>query len=155
MAAGLFAACVIFLAAGVLWFYVLQPFLADWQPRVKPSQPAAPVPRRKPVRYVVMKRPKIAVSRPAVSVSDTGIKPVSLDNLTEDQLFIALARARRANGDYLHSGKKIYGLVGGNYNEFLVKLRAAREQDAPAAKPARAIPVKQRTGEEYLLDLSA
>lgn len=72
-----------------------------------------------------------------VSVSDTntdtGIKPIDTGDLalrlTEDQYIEIGILMRGRTGKPLYSGKKLYGLAGGNYNDFVARVRRLRGGD--------------------------
>lgn len=80
-----------------------------------------------------------ALSTPlrAVPVSDTntdtGIKPIDTGDLalrlTEDQYIEIGILMRGRSGKPLYSGKRLYGLAGGNYNDFVVRVRRLRGGD--------------------------
>lgn len=87
------------------------------------------------------------VSADLIPVSGTGIgrnTAADLVSLTEDQIVEALARRKDARGKYIYSGKKIYALVGGNYNEFVAKVQRIRGEDADLDGPQHVTPIVGR-----------
>lgn len=64
---------------------------------------------------------------PAVSDTGIGVDTAWLaNNLTEAQRLEVLALARTPKGKWVYSGKKLYTLFGGNYNEFVSIMRQLR-----------------------------
>jgi hypothetical protein len=91
----------------------------------------------------------IPVSPTIPPVSDTGISRDTgaiAGNLTEREILIVLAMARNARGKYIYSGKKIYALVGGNYNDFVATMKQLRgeERDLLPDEPSVFTPIAQR-----------
>ena len=87
------------------------------------------------------------VSADLIPVSGTGIgrnTAADLVSLTEGQIVEALARRKDARGKYIYSGKKIYALVGGNYNEFVAKVQRIRGEDADLDGPQHVTPIVGR-----------
>jgi hypothetical protein len=90
--------------------------------------------------------------RRAVSVSDTntdtGIKPIDTGDLalrlTEDQYIEIGILMRGRSGKPLYSGKKLYGLAGGNYNDFVVRVRRLRGGDTEEESLPHVTPIVGR-----------
>lgn len=79
--------------------------------------------------YVKNKKDTAGISQiPAVSDTGIGIDTAWLaNNLTEAQRLEVLALARTPKGKWVYSGKKLYTLFGGNYNEFVSTMRQLRD----------------------------
>ena len=161
MAALFFSICVCILIAGWLWYYIARPILEDWAvispytpPRydaetkrvVNDYQQGTPAPA---ADYVTTPAPAAPVPEQSVPV------PVPVParsiaelarSLTEDERLELMARATNARGEWAYSGKKLYALAGGNYGEFLEKMRRWRGEN-DSELPARVIPVSERGSE--------
>lgn len=74
-----------------------------------------------------------------VSVSGTDTAPFDLaavpTDLTYEEVVTILAGQMTPAGKPAYSGKKIYNLVGGNYNEFIALMRQLRAKDGEPAEP--------------------
>lgn len=91
---------------------------------------------------------KSPVSVP-VSVSGTDTAPFNLaavpSDLTYEEVIAILAGQVTPGGKPAYSGKKIYTLVGGNYNEFTALMRRLRAKDSePAEPPPTTTPIAGR-----------
>lgn len=85
----------------------------------------------------------------SVSVSHTDTAAFDLDavpsDLTYEEVVTILAGQMTATGKPVYSGRKIYSLVGGNYNEFTALMRQLRSKDdAPAEPPPVVTPIAKR-----------
>lgn len=107
------------------------------------------VPSPEPQRRYVEKAPPDTDTAPIPPVSDTGI---GIDtsrlagSLTEAQRLEVLALARTPKGKWAYSGKKLYTLFGGNYNDFVAtmrRLRDGQDDDLPE-EPAIPTPIAGR-----------
>jgi hypothetical protein len=87
-----------------------------------------------------------------VSDTDTDTRIPILDtaylaaNLTEAQRLEVMALAKTVKGKWVYSGKKLYAVFGGNYNEFVATMRRLRgETDAdPPEEPMMLTPFAGR-----------
>lgn len=147
--AELFTAAVAILILGFLWFWVVRPILADFGVlRVSVETPAHSVEERGQGDRV----PSAGINPPtpvSVSVSNSDTGTFDLDavpsDLTYEEVVTILAGQMTATGKPVYSGKKIYGLVGGNYNEFSALMRDLRtKDDAPAEPIASITPIAKR-----------
>lgn len=91
---------------------------------------------------------KSPVSVP-VSVSGTDTAHFNLaavpSDLTYEEVVTILAGQVTPGGKPAYSGKKIYTLVGGNYNEFTALMRRLRAKDSePAEPPPTTTPIAGR-----------
>jgi hypothetical protein len=116
---------------------------------VKRSLQARAARQAERVRYVAQKEPVPQSSHAVPLVPGTGTRLNTAEiarGLTEDQFIEVLALARNARGRFLFSGRKIYSLVGGNYGEFLVRLRQLRgdEKDDMPEEPTILTPIAGR-----------
>lgn len=115
------------------------------------------VSRGKGVRSVELpawmeRREKAGIKLPvpvSVSVSSTDTGGFDLDavpsDLTYEEVVTILAGQMTPTGKPLYSGRKIYSLVGGNYNEFTTLMRELRSKDdAPAEPPPVVTPIAKR-----------
>jgi hypothetical protein len=83
------------------------------------------------------------------AVSDTGIGTDTArlaGSLTEAQMLEVLALARTSKGKWAYSGRKLYTLFGGNYNDFCATMRRLRDDqdDDSPEEPAVLTPVAGR-----------
>lgn len=91
---------------------------------------------------------KSPVSVPvSVSGTDTAGFDLALvpSDLTYEEVVTILAGQVTPGGKPAYSGKKIYNLVGGNYNEFTVLMRRLRAKDGEPAEPPQSVtPIAER-----------
>lgn len=98
------------------------------------------------------RREKAGIKLPvpvSVSVSSTDTATFDLNavpsDLTYEEVVTILAGQMTPTGKPLYSGRKIYSLVGGNYNEFTALMRELRSKDdAPAEPPPVVTPIAKR-----------
>lgn len=86
-------------------------------------------------------------SIPPVSDTGIGVDMAQLaSNLTEAQRLEILALARTPKGKWAYSGKKLYTLFGGNYNDFVATMRKLRDgqDDDPPEEPTVLTPIAGR-----------
>lgn len=125
------------LMAGLFWYRFPNNQIVKGLWRVMSRQPARPKPdgadRQAPQAGI---NPAIPVS---VSVSDTDTAKFDLAavpaDLTYEEVVAILAGQMTPAGKPAYSGKKIYNLVGGNYNEFTAFMRQLRPKDGEPAEP--------------------
>jgi hypothetical protein len=132
----------------------IRPKLARLISSVKNYQPVmSPAPAQTEADQQTRKeeqKPGINPSVPvSVSVSGTDTAPFDLaavpSDLTYEEVVTILAGQMTPAGKPAYSGKKIYGLVGGNYNEFTALMRQLRAKDeAPAEPPQSTTPIAGR-----------
>lgn len=147
MAAWVFAGLVVFISTGVLWFRVVQPIMDAWKPPVKPYQPA---PKRKRVRYVVVRRARSTQPAARSTPLRTDTQRAEIDEaaknseaestpevaisarLEKRELITLLAVQKNADGGYTYSANKIRDFVGGTASEVYALIREIRGEDKAA-----------------------
>jgi hypothetical protein len=156
----------VLLVIGLLWlisrtkaFLRGEPFLTAQRFQraggsVKDYGSVAPVHRPSPApeKQAAPEGQKAGIKPPApVSVSVSGTDTADFDlatvpsDLTYEEVVTILAGQMTPAGKPAYSGKKIYGLVGGNYNEFTALMRQLRSKDdAPAEPPQSTTPIAGR-----------
>lgn len=147
--APLFAICVVIVVAGVVWFHILRPILVDFgvigvDESVKDFQGAMP-PESTPAKSNEQTgegQQRAGINSPvpvsvSVSVPDTALFDLASvpSDLTYEEVVTILAGQVTSAGKPAYSGKKIYTLVGGNYNEFTALMRRLRTKDSEPAEP--------------------
>lgn len=150
--AELFTVAVAILILGFLWFWVIRPIAIDFGlwPLSRVSVDMRPVDEKLPEWLARDREAGIKPSLPvSVLVSSSDTAGFDLDtvpsDLTYEEVVTILAGQMTATGKPLYSGKKIYGLVGGNYNEFSALMRELRSKDdAPAEPPTGMTPIAKR-----------
>ena len=109
---------------------------------------SAPVSANQASRYVQPPPPDTdTASIPPVSDTGIGVDMARLaGNLTEAQRLEILALARTPKGKWAYSGKKLYTLFGGNYNDFVATMRKLRDgqDDDPPEEPTILTPIAGR-----------
>jgi hypothetical protein len=148
--AAFFAICVVIVVAGVVWFHIVRPILVDFgvigvDESVKDFQGAMP-PESTPTRpneQAGEGQQRAGIKPPvSVPVSVSGTDTAHFDlaaipsDLTYEEVVTILAGQITPGGKPAYSGKKIYTLVGGNYNEFTALMRRLRTKDSEPAEPA-------------------
>jgi len=116
-----------------------------------PTAPPASLPEPPPVMSK-QDQQKAGITPPIpVPVSVSGTDTAGFDlatvpsDLTYEEVVTILAGQISPSGKPVYSGKKIYSLVGGNYNDFTVLMRQLRSKDeAPAESPVDSTPIANR-----------
>ena len=104
-------------------------------------------------RTYVYSPPPQPVSPMIPPVSNTGISTDTrwlAENLTEAQRLEVMALARTNRGKWAYSGKKLYTVFGGNYNDFVATMKRLRDgagDDLPE-EPTVLTPIAQRPTKE-------
>lgn len=108
-------------------------------PSVEPAAQTSR-PQAAGIKEVVSK--PVSVSVPNTAAFDLASVP---PDLTYEEIVTILAFQATPTGKPLYSGRKIYSLVGGNYNEFSALMRELRSKDdAPADPPPIVTPIAGR-----------
>jgi hypothetical protein len=130
------------------------PSLLDKLSALRSVNTSAPVMSPSPVQTTPDQQPPEAgINRPvSVSVSVSGTDTAGFDlasvpsDLTYEEVVTILAGQVTPAGKPTYSGKRIYTLVGGNYNEFTALMRRLRAKDnEPAEPPPTTTPIAGRT----------
>lgn len=110
-----------------------QSSVSHFQPVMSPAPEQTAADRQTPGASI---NPPVSVP---VSVSGTDTAPFDLaavpTDLTYEEVVTILAGQMTPAGKLAYSGKKIYNLVGGNYNEFIALMRQLRAKDGEPAEP--------------------
>jgi len=159
MVAALFGIFVAIIIAGWLWFYIARPILEDYgiihdaevvrpyqgEPMCVCSSPAFDQQvATQPQRSGIKKEVPVSVSVSGTDTAGFDLASVPSD-LTYEEIVTILAGQMISTGKPAYSGKKIYSLVGGNYNDFTVLMRKLRAKDEALAESSETLtPIAQR-----------
>lgn len=159
MVAQIFGIAVTIVILGWLWFFVVRPILEDYKvirptESVKNYERAAPIVTSPilPSKQEEAPQQRAGIKPPIplsglVSGTDTADFDLAAvpSDLTYEEVVAILAGQMTPAGKPAYSGKKIYGLVGGNYNDFTALMRRLRVKDeAPAEPPESVTPIAGR-----------
>lgn len=138
MAATIFAACVVFLCAGLLWFNVLRPVLEDYGVIVadKDMSTSDDVPI---YQENIAERRSYAVEQVTEQAGTGGAEHVpniviEIGTYSDEALLNILARVRDADGEYRFAESRIGRFIGGRLEDRIAQVRHARgvvEQPKP------------------------
>lgn len=141
-------AILVFASLRMAWEYRADLSRAVKSFRRTPAPAPFATPPARPIRYVESAPPDTDTA-PIPPVPDTGIGIDTArlaSSLTEAQRLEVLALARGPKGKWIYSGKKLYTLFGGNYNDFVATMRRLRngQDDDPPEEPTILTPIAGR-----------